>query len=76
MRVRPLWVLPARPQAPHGHTAAHPRPMPARAAQVIVGKVPYLATWNPKKCIYGALDEIKQLIRRAPRSQPSEDATF
>ena len=50
--------------------------MPARAAQVIVGKVPYLATWNPKKCIYGALDEIKQLIRRAPRSQPSEDATF
>jgi ubiquitin-conjugating enzyme E2 variant len=43
---------------------------------VLPGKVPYLAGWNSGKSMYGALQEIKNLIYRAPRSQPPEEATY
>jgi ubiquitin-conjugating enzyme E2 variant len=43
---------------------------------VLPAKVPYLGAWNSSKSMYGALLEIKNLIYRAPRSQPPEEATY
>jgi ubiquitin-conjugating enzyme E2 variant len=47
----------------------------ARGALASV-KVPYLASWNPGKCLHGVLSEIKTLIQRAPRAQPPDGASF
>ena len=43
---------------------------------VVAAKVPYLASWNSSKNMYGALNEIKLAIGRASRAQPPESATF
>ncbi len=43
---------------------------------VNAAKVPYLASWNPSKTMIGVLQEIKQLIQRAPRAQPADGTNF
>lgn len=47
----------------------------ARGA-VLPAKVPYLASWHAGKSMLGALQEIKALMARAPRTQPPEGATY
>lgn len=46
------------------------------SGRVNPAKVPYLASWNPSKTMYGALQEIRNLIARASRAQPPEGANF
>jgi ubiquitin-conjugating enzyme E2 variant len=43
---------------------------------VLPAKVPYLASWNPSKTMLGALQDIKTLMAKAPRSQPAEGASY
>ena len=43
---------------------------------VMVGKVPYLASWNGTKTLYGALTEIKHMLARAPKTQPPDGTNY
>lgn len=43
---------------------------------VIPSKVPYLNGWKPSGTMAAALNDIKNLIARAPRSQPAEGAEY
>ena len=43
---------------------------------VLPAKVPSLAAWNPSKTMMTALIDIKNLIARASRSQPSEGSKY
>ena len=43
---------------------------------VALAKVPYLASWNPGKCLHGVLTDIKSLIARAPKAQPPDGSNF
>jgi ubiquitin-conjugating enzyme E2 variant len=43
---------------------------------VVIAKVPYLASWNPKKTLLGAVQDIKGLLMRAPRSQPPDGVNY
>lgn len=65
---RPRCRLHARPHA--ASSLARSR------LQILVARVPYLASWSSGKTMMGALMEIKTLIARASRAQPVEGATY
>ena len=39
-------------------------------------RVPYLASWDRSKSMFGALQELKGIIARSPKSQPSDGSTY
>ena len=45
-------------------------------AQVRPDRLSYLASWNRKKSMFGALSEIKMLIARASKSQPADGSSY
>ena len=44
--------------------------------QVRPERLPYLGSWDRSKSMFGALQELKGVIARAPKSQPSDGSTY